>query len=107
MMELIKKATLAGVGAAALTAEKVEELAKELIVKGKMTEVEGRKFVDEIQSRAKESKEVLREYAENAVEKAFARVNQAQLAEIKNLQQEVTLLRAEIEKIKEETTSSK
>ncbi len=100
MLELIKKTALAGVGAASFTAEKVEELAKELVEKGKMTEIEGRKFVDEMQDRAEESKKSIKKYAENTVEQAVAKMKLAQSSDIRELRQEISLLRAELEEIR-------
>ena len=42
MFDLIKKTMLTGVGLAAMTKDKVEELAKELSKKGKLSEKEGK-----------------------------------------------------------------
>lgn len=100
MLDLVKKAALAGVGAASLTVEKAEELARELVVKGKMTELEGRKFVAEMQSRAEESKDSLKQYAENAAEQIVGKMNLVQVDEMRALAQEVERLRAEIEEMK-------
>lgn len=100
MLDLVKKAALAGVGAASLTVEKAEELARELVVKGKMTELEGRKFVAEMKSRAEESKDSLKQYAENAAEQIVGKMNLVQVDEMRALAQEVERLRAEIEEMK-------
>ena len=49
-INLIKKTTLTGIGLALKTWDEVEDLAKELEKRGKMTETEGRKFLDELQA---------------------------------------------------------
>ena len=48
MLNLIKKTMLTGVGLAGLTKNKVEKLAKELAKKGKLSEKEGKKLVDDL-----------------------------------------------------------
>ena len=53
MADVIKKTLQAGVGLALKTWEEVEDLAKELIKKGKMSEKEGRKFLDDLQKNMK------------------------------------------------------
>ena len=77
MIELIKKAILTGVGIAALTKDKVEELAKELIDKGKMSEQEGEKFVEEMLNRAEESRETCKNQTESLVKNTIAKMNLA------------------------------
>jgi len=47
MFDLIKKTMLTGVGLAGLTKDKIEKLAKELAKKGKLSEKEGKKLVDD------------------------------------------------------------
>ncbi len=102
MMEFIKKAVLAGVGAASLTAEKMDELTRELVKKGEMTEAEGRQFIDEMQNRARESKDLVKKQIETTVEKTLAKMNLAQADDIKNMQQEIALLRAELQELKKQ-----
>ncbi len=99
-MELIKKAVLTGVGAASLTAEKLDELARELVKKGEMTEAEGRQFIDEIQNRARESKDLIKKHIETTVEKTLAKMNLAQANDIKDMRQEIAMLRAKVETLK-------
>ena len=46
MFELIKKTLLTGVGLAVMTKDKVEELGKELASQAKLSENEGKEFVE-------------------------------------------------------------
>jgi polyhydroxyalkanoate synthesis regulator phasin len=48
MFDLVRKSMLAGVGLALKAWDEVEDLAKEVAEQGKMTEQEGRKFIDDI-----------------------------------------------------------
>ena len=100
MLELMKKAALASVGFASLTSEKVEELANDMIVKGKMTELEGRKFVDELKTKAAESRESMKQQTENAVDKALDKLNLAQADEVKVLKDEIAAMKGELAALK-------
>jgi polyhydroxyalkanoate synthesis regulator phasin len=100
MIELIKKAVLTGVGIASLTKDKIEDLANELIDKGKMSEQEGEKLVQEMLSRADESRESMKSQTENLVKKTITKM---QLARIEDIE----LLKTEIEKLREEIASLK
>jgi polyhydroxyalkanoate synthesis regulator phasin len=100
MIDLIKKAVLTGVGVASLTKEKIEDLAKELIVKGKMSEQEGEKLVEEMLSRAEESRETMKNQTKSMVQDTIAKM---QLARVEDIE----LLKTEIERLREEISSMK
>ncbi|MCH8805733.1 MAG: phasin family protein [Planctomycetes bacterium] len=59
MIELIKKTLLAGVGLAALTKDKVEELARDIAKSAELSSEKGQQFVDEITKRAEKAREEL------------------------------------------------
>jgi polyhydroxyalkanoate synthesis regulator phasin len=98
MIDLIKKAVLTGIGVASLTKDKIEDLAKELIDKGKMSEQEGEKLVQEMLSRAEESRETVKSQTEILVQNTIAKM---QLARIEDIE----LLKGEIERLREEIAS--
>ena len=74
MLELFEKAVMTAIGVAAITQKKAEELAVEMRDKYKMSEEEGKLFVDRIQAIAGESREKVREMAEKEVLKVLDRV---------------------------------
>jgi polyhydroxyalkanoate synthesis regulator phasin len=98
MIELIKKAVLTGVGIASLTKDKIEDLAKELVVKGKMSEQEGEKLVQEMLNRAEESRTTINNQTENLVRKTITKMQLAR-------SEDIELLKAEVEKLREEIAS--
>ncbi len=104
MLELMKKVALAGVGAVSLTAEQAEALASELVLKGKITELEGRKFVAELRERAVESKATaeatVKEQVKKGVEETLKKMNLAQADEVLRLREEIEKLRAELQAVK-------
>ena len=99
-MDLFKKAVLAGIGVASLTMEKVEELSKDLIDKGKLSEQEGEKFLQEMQKRAEESREALKQQTDRLVESAIGRMQLAKTSDLEKLQAEIEGLRKEIEALR-------
>jgi polyhydroxyalkanoate synthesis regulator phasin len=106
MFDTLKKVAFTGMGVAALTREKVEELTKELIVKGKLTEQEGEKFVQEMLQKADESKTALKEQTEKFVAAAMHKVPLAKAEDLQKLQTEIEALRQEIQEIKSQTQDS-
>lgn len=100
MIDLIKKAVLTGVGVASLTKDKIEDLAKELVVKGKMSEQEGEKLIQEVLARAEESRESVKQQTETLVKNTIARMDLAGKEDIDQLKAEVERLRQEVASLK-------
>ncbi len=96
MIDLVKKAVLTGIGVASLTKDKIEDLANEMVVKGKMTEQEGSKLVQEMLSRAEESRQTVKTQTESLVQSTIAKMQLARIEDIELLQAEILKLREEI-----------
>lgn len=107
MIELIKKAALTGIGVASLTSEKIEELSKEMILKGKMSEQEGEKFIKEMLARAEESRQAFKTQTETIVNSALSKVQLAKSDDIEKLQEEIEKLRTEIGVLRAHHSESK
>ena len=99
MIDLIKKAMFTGIGIASLTKDKVEEIAKEFVEKGKISEQEGKKLVDELLTRSDESKEAIRQQVDERIQLAFQKMNIARSSEIEELKQQIRELHAALEKM--------
>ena len=69
MLELLEKAFMTAIGAAAITQKKAEELAAEMKEKYKMSEDEGKHFVERIQAISRDSREKVQQMAETEVKK--------------------------------------
>ena len=74
MLEFLEKVALTAIGVAAITQKKAEELVSEMKDKYKISEEEGKLFVDRIQAIAKDSRDKVREMAELEVQKAVDRL---------------------------------
>jgi polyhydroxyalkanoate synthesis regulator phasin len=93
----MKKAVLTGIGIASLTKDKAEELARDLIDKGKMSEQEGEKMVQEMLSRAEESRQSMKSQTETLVQNTIDKMHLARMEDIDLLKKEIEKLRQEIE----------
>jgi len=74
MLELLEKAVMTSIGVAALTQKKGEELVAEMKDRFKISEEEGKQFVEKIQSIAKEGGEKFQAVAEEEVHKVVDRL---------------------------------
>ena len=97
MKDFLKNIVCAGVGAAFLTREKLEEVGKELVDKGSMTIDEGKEFVDELLKKSDSAKEHLEEWINRKVEDRMKQCNLASSEEIVELRREVEELRAALD----------
>lgn len=96
MKDMLKNVLYAGVGAAFLTKEKIEELKGDLIEKGKLTSEEGKQFVDDLIKRSEKAKDELELWINKRVED---RINQFDLAtkdEVADLKRQVEELQIAI-----------
>lgn len=98
MIDLVKKTLLTTVGVAALTKEKIEEVAKDFVEKGKMTEKEGKALVDDLLARSEESRAEFQEQVENKVEAILDKMDLVRKSELDALKSEVEELRQSLNK---------
>ena len=103
MPDLIKKTLLAGVGLALKTWDEVEDLAKELVDKGKMTEKDGNKFVKDLQKRYEETQKKLEARVEKTVKDFLKKANVVTSDELKAVKKEVRELKKMISSEKEKS----
>ena len=89
MADLIKKTLLTGVGLALKTWDEVEDMAKELVDKGKMSEKEGSNFIKDLQKRYEDTQQKLEARVEEAVTKFLKKANVVTGDELKALKREV------------------
>ena len=86
MFNFIKKTMLFGVGLAAVTREKIEEVVGELVKKGELSEKEGKEMVDELVEKSKSVKKDLEKKVEKIVADTLNKLNiptRDELAELK------------------------
>ncbi len=89
MFDLIKKTMLVGVGLAAMTKEKIEELAEELTQKGELSEKEAKELIDELLERSKQAKKDLNKKMEDVVTKVLKKMDVATKKDIARLDRKI------------------
>lgn len=75
MSDLIKNVVLTGLGVLSLTREKAENLAKDLIRKGELSETEEAKFVKDLMKKAEKAGGEIEEKIEKTVGKTLKKLN--------------------------------
>jgi len=103
MPDLIRKTLLAGVGLALKTWDEVEDLAKELVDKGKMTDKDGNKFVKDLQKRYEETQKMLEARVERTVQDFLKKANVVTNDELKAVKKEVRELKKMISSDREKS----
>lgn len=74
MIETLKKGVYLGLGLASLTKDKVQQLAAEVTREAKLTEEQGRRFQEELEQKAEESKTELRGEIDKRIDQALVQV---------------------------------
>lgn len=74
MFELLEKAFMSGLGAIAMSQKMGEDLVKDLKERYKLSEEEGRAFLEKMQGLAKDSRQKMSEMAEQEVKKVMDKV---------------------------------
>lgn len=98
MIDLIKKAMLTGVGLASISIDKIDDIAKELMEQGNLTEQEGRKLVQEMLGYAEKSKQQLEKQVDSYVAKAMSKMDVARKSDLNELRDSILQLQEKIDK---------
>ena len=96
MKDLLKNVVYAGVGAAFLTRDKIEELRGELVNKGKLSKDEGREFVDDLIKKSESAKDQLDLWLTRQVEDRVKQLNLATSDEVAELRRKIEELQVVI-----------
>lgn len=99
MIDLIKRALLTGVGLAVMTKEKVEELGQDLVSQAKLSENEGKEFIDNLLAQSETARKEFETRVNAAVQKAVGGLNLASKDEVARLSAKVEELSARLSKM--------
>ncbi len=98
MKDLVKNIVYAGVGAAFLTRDKIEELKNDLVDKGNMTREEGRQFVDELIAKSEKARDGLELWINQRVEERIRQLNLATREDVDELKRKIEELQVALNK---------
>lgn len=99
MFETFEKMLLTGMGAAALTQKKGEELLQEMKERFNVTEEEGKAFLNRMQSTMQENQRKLEETAQEEVRKAAERMGLVKREELEKLEKKVLQLEKQLKEL--------
>lgn len=97
MQELIKNFLYFGAGVAFMTKEKIEELKKDLVDKGKMTQDEGKQFVDELMKKSEKAKADVEKKVQELVAARLDKMKVATTDDLDELRRQIDELRLMVE----------
>jgi len=97
MFDLIRKSLLTGMGLAVLTAEKVEEFTKELVLKGELTKEEGKNLAKELILKAEQSSKERRELVKKHVHETISSMDIATKDDIAELSRKIDELTKQVD----------
>ena len=101
MIESLRKLGLLGIGAVAITEEKVREVVNELVEKGEMNKEEGKTLVHEILTEKTKQMQELEEKISGDVQNAIGKSKIALKDDVSRLEDKITELEATIQKLVE------
>ena len=98
MQELIKSIFYLGAGAAFATKDKIDEIKNDLVEKGKMTQDEGKQFVDDLLKKSESARDDMEKKVREVVTEQMDKMNIATKDDLADLQKQVQELRKMLEK---------
>lgn len=98
MFDILRKALLAGIGVTYLTKDKIEDVGKKIAQDAKVSEAEGRKFVDELVKKSLEAKESLEKAVAEKVQTAVHAMNLPTRKDVDELKSKIAQLEAQFKK---------
>ena len=101
MIESLRKLGLLGIGAVAITEEKVREVVNELVEKGEMNKEEGKTLVHEILTEKTKQMQELEEKISGDVQNAIGKSKIASKDDVSRLEDKITELEKTIQKLVE------
>ncbi len=92
MMDFVKKALALTIGIAALTTDKLKELADEAVERGEITGEEAKKFVEDVISHADREKQSIQSWIKEQVGKALIEAGAADSKKVAELEERIAKL---------------
>lgn len=92
LVDILKKTFDFGLGAAALSVEKLKCFADEMVSRGEMTSEDARKFVDDVSAKADEQKRSLNEWISEQISKMLQQAGAAEAAHVDRLETRIASL---------------
>jgi polyhydroxyalkanoate synthesis regulator phasin len=105
LKDLIERTFLAGMGAAALTKDRVQELVEELVSKGQMNAEEGREVAERLLARSREEARTVLKKADSSLHGAYRELGLGSKQDLEDLAQRVEQLEHRVTLLEEQADS--
>jgi polyhydroxyalkanoate synthesis regulator phasin len=105
LKDLIERTFLAGMGAAALTKDRIQELVEELVNKGQMNADEGREVVDRLVARSREEARSVLKKADSSLHSAYRELGLGSKQDLEDLALRVEQLEHRVRLLEEQADS--
>ncbi len=99
VMDLMKKSLAFGLGAAALSAEKVKQFVDDMVERGEMTSEEGKRFMEDVNARADEEKKRMQSWMQEQMTKMLKQAGVAEASQLRELESRIALLENKVSKL--------
>lgn len=90
--DMLKKSLAFGLGAAILSAEKLKQVADDMVARGEMTTDEAKSFVDEVSQKAEDEKKSIQDWVSEQVSRMLDQAGAAQASRVERLETRVAIL---------------
>lgn len=97
MIDLIKKAMFTGIGMLSLSKDKVEEIARDFMDKGKLSEKEGERLVDDLLKKSEESRQELKKQIEEQVQALLEKMDLASKKDLAAIRTELDDIKSKLD----------
>lgn len=98
MFEIMKKSLLAGIGAIAMTEDKIQELIDEVVKKGEISEQEGKSLVKELQNAVDEQRAKVTQMVDEQINRVLKELHLVSKHDIADLEQNLKKDFSKVEK---------
>lgn len=98
MVEMMKKSIFATIGIALMTREKAEEIGKKVVKEARLSEGEGKKFIEELLQRADDTKKTLESTVAGQIDAAMKKAGVVTKGDYKLLEKRIRVLENELQK---------
>lgn len=96
MEDLFKKGLYAGIGLITVAAERMESTVKELIEKGKLSEIDGKRLIDDFFKTTEHKKEEFEEKIKRATEEVVTKFNSSRGSNLDHLVARIEAIEAKL-----------
>jgi len=97
--DVVKKSLAFGLGAAVLSAEKLKQLADEMVSRGDMTKDEAQRFIDEVAARSEDEKRKIQEWISEQVSKMLRQAGAAEEKRVEMLERRIAAIEARLDEL--------